>query len=474
MAGPRPDAIVVGAGPNGLAAAITLARAGRSVVVYEAEPTAGGGCRSEALTLPGFVHDTCSAVHPLAAGSLFFRTVPLADYGLELVHPDAPLVHPLDDTAAVLCKDLDETAAGLGRDGPAYLRLFGPEVRHVDELLAEVHGPLHPPRHPIVLTRFGLRAMMPAVGLARAYFREPRTRALFTGIAGHAILPLTKPFTAAAAMLLGTAAHAFGWPFVRGGSQALSDALVTYLRSLGGEVVTDHRVITWRELQDARAVLFDLTPRQILAICGDELGGRYRRGLERYRYGPGVFKLDWALKAPIPWKQPDCSRGGTVHLGGTMEEITSGEAAVWRGEHPERPYTLLAQPSLADPTRAPAGKHTAWAYCHVPSGSTFDMTDRIEAQVERFAPGFRDVVEARSVMTPADLERHDANYVGGDINAGVQDYRQLFTRPTVRPNPYTTSNPRLFICSSSTPPGGGVHGMCGYFGARAALKGVLR
>ncbi|MFY9615073.1 MAG: NAD(P)/FAD-dependent oxidoreductase [Candidatus Dormiibacterota bacterium] len=474
MAGPRPDAIVVGAGPNGLAAAITLARAGRSVVVYEAEAAPGGGCRSQPLTLPGFVHDVCSAVHPLAAGSLFFRTLPLQDFGVELVQPGAPLAHPLDgEEPAVLCQDLDETAAGLGRDSAAYRRLFHPLVSHIDELLGEIHGPLRPPRHPFVLARFGLRAMMPAVALSRAYFREPRARAMFTGMAGHSILPLTTPFTAAAALLLGTVGHAYGWPFVKGGSQALADALAAYLESLGGEVITDHRVTSLDELPESRAVLFDLTPKQIVAIAGDQLSSGYRRSLEHYRYGPGVFKLDWALKEPIPWKADACRQAGTVHLGGTMEEVAAGEAAVWRGEHPERPYTLVAQPSLFDPTRAPAGRHTGWAYCHVPNGSTFDMTERIEAQVERFAPGFRDVIEARSVLTPADMERHDANFIGGDINAGVQDWRQLFTRPAVRPNPYTTSNPRLYICSSSTPPGGGVHGMCGYFGAQAALKRVL-
>jgi phytoene dehydrogenase-like protein len=292
-------------------------------------------------------------------------------------------------------------------------------------------------------------------------------------MAGHAIQPLTHPFTGAAALLLGTLGHAFGWPFVRGGSQALADAMVSYLRTLGGEVVTGHRVAGLGDLPDSPALLFDVTPKQLLAICGDELSSGYRRSLQRYRYGPGVFKLDWALNAPIPWRNAECGRAGTVHLGGTLEELTAGEAAVWRGEHPERPYVLLAQPSLFDPGRAPAGKHTGWAYCHVPNGSTFDMTERIEAQVERFAPGFRDVIEARSVMTPADVERHDANYIGGDINGGVQDIRQLFTRPTARPNPYTTPNPRIYICSSSTPPGGGVHGMCGYFAARAALSRAL-
>ena len=453
------DAVVVGAGPNGLAAAITLARAGRSVLVLEAEGEAGGGCRSDALTLPGYIHDTCSAVHPLAAASLFLRTLPLAEHGMQLVHPEVPLAHPIDgEQPALLQRDLDLTADGLGEDAAAYRRMFGRLVRGVDNVLEEVHGPLHPPRHPLALVGFGLRAMWPAVGLARAWFRGPRARAMFAGMAGHSMLPLNQPFTAAAALLLGTLGHSHGWPFVRGGSQALADAMVGVLKDLGGEVATGRRVERMADLPVARAVLFDLTPRQILDIAGDDLSPGYRRALRRYRYGPGVFKLDWALSRPIPWRSPDCSRAGTVHLGGRVDEIAAGEAAVWKGRHPERPYVLLAQPSLFDDRRAPAGKHTAWAYCHVPSGSTFDMTDRIEAQVERFAPGFRDVIEARSAMSPADMERHDANYIGGDINGGVQDIRQLFTRPAVRPVPYTTSNPRLFICSSSTPRAAGCMG----------------
>jgi phytoene dehydrogenase-like protein len=468
------DAVVVGAGPNGLAAAITLAHAGRSVVVLEAEPRAGGGCRSEDLTLPGYVHDTCSAVHPLAAASLFLRTLPLAEHGLQLVHPEVPLAHPLDGAEPVLLqRDVDATAAALGADGAAYRRLFGPLVRGVDRVLEEVHGPLRPPRHPLTLAGFGLRAMWPASYLARAVFRGEPARAMLGGMAGHSMLPLEKPFTAAAALLLGTLGHSHGWPFVRGGSQALSDAMVGVLEDAGGEVITGRRVASMADLPASSAVLFDLTPRQVVGIAGGALGDRYRRALEGFRYGPGVFKLDWALSAPIPWRSSGCGRAGTVHLGGTLDEVAAGEAAVWRGEHPERPYVLLAQPSLFDDSRAPAGKHTAWAYCHVPSGSTFDMTERIEAQVERFAPGFRDIIEARSAMDPAAMERHNANYIGGDINGGVQDIGQLFTRPVARANPYTTSNPRLFICSSSTPPGGGVHGMCGHFAARAALAGVL-
>jgi phytoene dehydrogenase-like protein len=442
--------------------------------VLEAEDIPGGGCRSEELTLPGFVHDVCSAIHPFAAGSRFFRDLPLAEHGLELIQPGVPLAHPLDDfPPVVLDRNLDVTAEGLGRDGAAYRRLFGPLVRNVDALLEEVHGPLRPPRHPFVMGRFGMRAMMPATALARAYFKEPRARAMFGGMAGHAIQPLTHPFTGAASLLLGTLGHAFGWPLVRGGSQKLTDALVSYLKSLGGELVTGHRVAALAEVPESRAVLFDVTPRQLLSICGPELGGRYRHRLEHYRYGPGVFKLDWALSEPIPWRNDELKRAGTVHIGGTIEEITAGEQLVWDGGHPQRPYVLLSQPSLFDPSRAPAGKHTAWAYCHVPHGSGVDMADRIEAQVERFAPGFREVIEARSAMGTAEMERHDANYIGGDINGGVQDALQLFTRPAVRADPYSTPNPRLYICSSSTPPGGGVHGMCGYFAARSALRHAL-
>ena len=475
MAVSRPDAVVVGAGPNGLAAAITLARAGRSVQVLEAEPTAGGGCRSGELTLPGYIHDICSAVHPLAAASLFLRTVPLAEHGVELVQPDIPLAHPLDGgRAALLHRDLAETCAGLGADGARYRRLFGPLVENIDRVLEDVHGPLRPPQHPVSLVQFGVRAIWPATTLARVAFKHQPARSMFAGMAGHSMLELDKPLTSAAALVLGTLGHAVGWPFVRGGSQVLADAMVSYLQSLGGEVVTGRRVQSVADLPRSRAVLFDLTPRQILGIASDQLSARYRRSLQRFRYGPGVFKLDLALKEPIPWSAPGCRRAGTVHVGGTMEEIAAGERMVWAGRHPERPYVLLAQPSLFDASRAPRGKHTAWAYCHVPSGSNVDMSDRIEAQIERFAPGFRDVIEARSLMNAQDMERHNTNYVGGDINGGVQDFRQLFTRPAVRPVPYTTSNPRLFICSSSTPPGGGVHGMCGFFGAQAALSRVLK
>ncbi len=469
------DAVVVGSGPNGLAAAVTLARAGRSVVVLEAQPTPGGGARSMELTLPGFVHDLCSAIHPLGVGSPFFRSVPLADHGLEWIHPPAPLAHPLDDgTAAVLERSVEATAQALGPDAAAYQRLMGPLVRDAEALFAETLGPLRPPRHPLVMLRFGLRAIRSAKGLANAWFRGQHARALFGGMAAHSILPLDRVLTSAVGLMLGIAGHAVGWPLPRGGSQKITDALIAYLRSLGGEVVTGWRVEALGELPPARALLFDVVPRNLVRICGERLPARYRRRLERFRHGPAVFKLDWALDGPIPWKAPACTRAATVHLGGTFEEIAAGERAVWDGQHPERPYVLVAQQSLFDPTRAPAGKHTGWAYCHVPHGSTTDMTTIIENQVERFAPGFRDRIRARSVFRPADFERHNANYIGGDITGGIMDAWQTFIRPALRLVPYTTPAANLFICSSSTPPGPGVHGMCGSFAARAALRTVLR
>ena len=467
-----PDAVVVGAGPNGLAAAIVLARAGQTVRVLEAAGTVGGGSRSAELTLPGFLHDVCSAVHPHPLASPFLRGLPLAEHGLELVHHGAPLAHPLDDGSAVLLeRSVEATAASIGGpDGAAYRALLGPLVRDAERLLPELLGPLRPPRHPLALARFGLVGLRSVQALADARFDGPRAPALLAGIAAHSMLRLDERPTAAVALVLALTGHAVGWPIARGGSQRVADALAGHLRSLGGEIVTDHRVGRVDELDDARAVLLDVTPRQVLALAGHRLPRRYRRALRRFRYGPGVFKLDWALDAPIPWAAPECARAGTVHIGGTLEEIAASERAVTAGREPERPYVLLAQPTLADPTRAPEGKHIAWAYCHVPHGSRADMTARVEAQIERFAPGFGDVVLARHVTDAGGFEAYNANYVGGDIKGGRMDLRQLFTRPAARPVPYTTPDPRLFVCSSSTPPGGGVHGMCGYFAARAALR----
>jgi phytoene dehydrogenase-like protein len=466
-----PDAIVVGSGPNGLAAAIELARAGLSVRVLEAADMVGGGVRSAELTLPGFVHDVCSAIHPLGVASPFFRTLPLADYGVAWIEPPAALAHPFDDgTAALLERSPEAAAADLGEDDGRWRRVFAPLVADVEPLLKDVLAPLRVPAHPLKLARFGMRAGLPATVLARLAFRGPKARGVFAGLSAHSMLRLDRPPSAAFGLMLGLLAHAVGWPFPRGGSQQLSDALASYLRSLGGEIETGQQVASLAELSETRPVLLDVTTRGLLALAGERLPTLYRRRLERYRYGPGVFKLDWALDGPIPWRAEECSRAGTVHLGATLEEIAASEAAPWRGEIAERPYVLLAQQSLFDPTRAPAGRHTAWAYCHVPNGSSVDMSERIEAQVERFAPGFRERILGRSALGPAEMERYNVNYVGGDINGGAATLSQLFTRPVARRSPYTTPLPGVFLCSSSTPPGGGVHGMCGFHAARAALR----
>ena len=470
------DAIVIGAGPNGLAAAIELARAGRSVRIYEAADTVGGGTRSAELTLPGFVHDVCSAVHPLGIASPFFRSVDLARHGLEWVQPDAPVAHALTPgRSVVLERDLAAHGAALaealGRDAAAWARLFGHLAGESERLLPSLLRPVvRPPRHPILMARFGLPALLPATTLARVTFREPAARALFAGLAAHSMLRLGQPLSASFGLVLGLLAHAVGWPVARGGSGQIAAVLEAEARSRGVEIETGRRVDSLAELPPARAVLLDLTPRQVLAIAGDRLPAGYQRQLARFRYGPGVHKLDWALDGPIPWRDPATSRAGTVHLGGSMREIAASEDAVHRGRVSDRPFVLLVQPTIADPSRAPAGKHVAWAYCHVPNGWTGDATAPIEAQVERFAPGFRDLVLARSVHDAAAMEAHNANYVGGDINGGVQNVRQLLFRPVVRWNPYTTPDPGLFLCSSSTPPGGGVHGMSGVHAARAALR----
>jgi phytoene dehydrogenase-like protein len=468
------DAVVVGAGPNGLAAAIELARGGCSVAVLEAGETVGGGTRSAELTLPGFVHDLGSAIHPLGYASPFFKTLPLEEHGLEWVHPPAPLAHPFDDgTPAVLQRSVEATAAALGPDARAYEGLMRGIAEDTDRIAAYFVGSPRLIRHPFALATSSLRALRPARNLAEDLFEGEKARGLFVGNAAHSFLPLERRPSAMFGLLLGTLGHAFGWPFPKGGSQRIADALASYLRSLGGEIFTGVRVRSVDEVPRTRAVLFDVTPWQLLEIVGEHFSERYQNALKGYRYGPGVFKIDFALSGPIPWRAQECLRAGTVHLGGTLDEISAGEAAVWRNEHPERPFVLLAQQSLFDPTRAPAGKHTVWAYCHVPNGSTFDMTGRIEGQIERFAPGFRDRILAKNTMGPADLERINPNLVGGDINGGVMDLRQLFTRPMPRPNPYSTPAKGLYICSSSTPPGGGVHGMCGYFAARAALRYLL-
>ncbi len=468
---PDYDAIIVGSGPNGLAAAITLARQGWRVQVLEAKETIGGGTRTAEVTLPGFRHDICSAIHPLGLGSPFFRSLPLKDYGLRWIQPDLPLAHPFDDGRAVAVhQSLELTAAGLGQDGDRYRRLFASLVTDWDKLAGQFLGPLSLPRHPLTMANFGLRALWPAKTAGRIAFRTEQARGLFAGLAAHAIMPLEWPATAAFGLILGTLAHAVGWPLPEGGSQSIADTMAGYLVDLGGEIVTNRLVRSLAELPSSRAILLDLTPRQAVSIAGDRLPTGYRRRLEKYRYGPGVFKIDWALDGPIPWTAEACRRAGTVHLGPTLDEIAYGERLVWQGKHPQRPYVLVTQQSLFDESRAPAGKHTGWAYCHVPPGSTADMTGAIEKQIERFAPSFGDRILARHTMTAHDYQDYNANYVGGDINGGVQDWRQLFTRPVPRLDPYSTPLPNLFFCSSATPPGGGVHGMCGYHAARSVLR----
>jgi phytoene dehydrogenase-like protein len=468
----RYDAVVVGAGPNGLSAAIVLAQAGRSVLVVEAANTIGGGSRSAELTRPGFIHDVCSAIHPLSLTSPFLRRLPLAQYGLEWVMPPAALAHPLDDGSAVVVeRSVADTSQTLGRDGATYRALFQPLVDHWLELAEDLLGPFPlPPKHPFDLAGFGLRGVWPAEWLAGWRFKEQRAAAVFAGMSAHSMLPFSEPLTAAFGLTLGASAHAVGWLLARGGSQCIADALGAHLRSLGGEIITGQTVTSIDGLPPARHYLFDLTPRQILRVAGHKLPAGYARRLEAYRYGAGVFKVDWALDGPIPWKAPEIAQAATVHLGGTFEEIRAAEAAVARGEHPERPFVLLAQTSLFDASRAPAGCHTVWAYCHVPNDSTVDMTSRLEAQIERFAPGFRDRILARSVRDAPAMEQYNSNYIGGDINGGVQDWRQFWTRPVARWVPYSTPNPAIYICSSSTPPGGGVHGMCGYHAAQAVLR----
>jgi phytoene dehydrogenase-like protein len=467
-----PDAIVVGSGPNGLAAAITVARAGRSVVVYEAAATIGGGTRTEELTLPGFRHDVCSTILPLTLASPFFRSIDLVARGIEVVQPDAPVGHALDGgRAATIERSVDDTAAALGRDGPAWRRLFGPLVADADKLGAELLRPVvHVPRHPLALARFGLPALLPASGLARIAFREEPARALLAGLAAHSMVDLHRPLSASFGLVLGLYAHAVGWPMIRGGSAAVADGLAAELRSLGGTIETGRPVASLGKLPAAKVVFLDTTPRAAVAIAGERLPGRTRRIYEGFRYGSGVFKVDWALDGPIPWRAESLHRAATVHVGGTLGELAAAERTVARGGHPERPFVLVVQYSPWDDSRAPAGRTTAWAYCHVPAGSTVDMTSRIEGQIERFAPGFRDRILARATRGPAELEADNANYIGGDINAGIEDIRQLVFRPGPLRDPYWTGAPGIYLCSSSTPPGGGVHGMSGYLAARSALR----
>ncbi|CAN5659027.1 NAD(P)/FAD-dependent oxidoreductase [soil metagenome] len=449
------------------------------MVVLEAEESIGGGTRSAELTLPGFVHDICSAVHPLGAASPAFRKLPLEKHGLSWIQPDLPLAHALDGgRAAVLYRSLDETVAELGDDGAAWRKLFGPLLSGFDDIVAYLLGPpiagrvsRPPPVRALPgMLRFAVSGLSSATGLSKRSFSLEGAPALLGGMAAHAMLPLDRSPTAGFGLLIGLLGHGVGWPVAAGGSQSIADALAAHLRSLGGEIKTSHRVRSMNDLPRARATLFNLTPRRLLEVAGTSFPTRFRKLLQRFPLGPGIFKVDWALDGPVPWTSEACRRAGTVHLGGTLEELAAAESAVAAGRHPERPYVLIAQQSLFDPGRAPAGKHTLWGYCHVPNGSGVDMTDSIESQIERFAPSFRDLIIARNVMGPAAMEAHDSNFIGGDISGGLQDLRHMFVRPSARWNLYTTPNESIYICSSSTPPGGGVHGMCGYHAAGAALK----
>jgi phytoene dehydrogenase-like protein len=466
----RKKACVIGAGPNGLSAAIVLAQAGMQVDVFEAEPEPGGAARTMELTLPGFHHDFGSAVHPMAVGSPFFSSLPLADYGLEWIHSPAPLAHPFDDgTAVTLERNLDDAEVVLREDGRAWRNLMEPLARNWAEFAGDILRPLLcVPNHPFLLAKFAQDALAPATFVARRRFQNERTRALFAGLAAHSFLRLSEPLSASFGLVLGAAAHAVGWPIPRGGAQAIANALSAHLVQLGGNITTATRIASFDELRNYDITMCDITPRQLLHLSQGKFSAGYRRQLENFRYGPGIFKLDYVLSSPIPWKAAECLRAATVHLGGSMAEIAASEAAMASGKTAERPFVLLSQPTLFDPSRAPVGKHIAWAYCHVPNGSTFNMLDRLEAQIERFAPGFRDCILARRTWSPADLEAKDANLIGGDISGGAADFRQFLFRPTWRY--YATSAEDTYLCSSSTPPGGGVHGMCGYNAAKLALR----
>jgi phytoene dehydrogenase-like protein len=465
-----PAAIVVGSGPNGLAAALTLARAGVAVEVLEGADTPGGGCRTQELTLPGFEHDVCSSVHPLAVASPFFQRANLAAHGMRLRFSPVAFAHPLDGgRAAAVRGSVAQTAQGLGADAAAYRRLFGPLVRDAGLIVPTVLAPLRSvPRHPAAMARFGLIGLPSANWLARR-FSTDEGRALMAGAAAHAIRPLNAPLTSGFGLLFTILAHSVGWPVVEGGSARLIDALTAELSALGGKIITGRWISSLDSLPPARAIVLDVTPRQLAALAGDRLPSGYAAALRRFRYGPGICKVDWALAAPVPWTAEACRETATVHLGGTLDEIARSESEVAAGRHPERPYCIVVQASVADPTRAPAGQHTLWGYCHVPPGSAVDMTGRIEAQVERFAPGFRDLILARVTTTAALTEQHNPNYVGGDINGGEATLRQTILGPTASWNPYRTALPGVYLCSASTPPGGGVHGMCGYGAARAVL-----
>ncbi len=467
------DVVVIGSGPNGLAAAIRLQQQGLSVLIIEGKKTIGGGLRSAELTLPGFTHDICSAIHPMAAASPFFNTLPLHQYGLEFIRPTIAAAHPFDGgKAAVLTSSIKEAASLLGDDEKAYLKLVEPIVKDWPLLVNELLAPLHFPNHPLAMMAFGLKALPSALHLSKKFVTK-EARGLWAGMAAHSIQPLSNLATSAIALVLMAAGHTAGWPVPKGGSQQVANSLAAYFISIGGNIETDFYVTSLADIPSSNAVLFDITPRQLLQIAGHRFSSLYKWQLERYRYGMGVFKIDFALDGPIPFIAKECNKAGTIHLGNTLEEIAHTEQETADGRHPENPFVLLAQPSVFDASRAPEGKHTAWAYSHVPNGSTEDRTSAIEKQIERFAPGFRERILAKHTMNTTQLEAYNPNYIGGDINGGIIDIGQLFTRPALRYSPYRTSTRGLYICSSSTPPGGGVHGMCGYHAAQRVLKDIF-
>ncbi len=468
---PQHDVIVIGSGPNGLSAAVRLAQAGLSVLVVEARPVLGGGTNTEELTLPGFHHDVCSAVHPMGILSPYWRTLPLDQHGLTWVRPLASAAHPLADReAAILYRSVERTCETLGVDARAYAKLVTPFLRKPHVLFGDLLAPLQIPKAPFHMARFGLAGLRSAVTVSRSRFKDEAARGLFAGCAAHSILPLSSWMTAAVGLVFAVAGHVEEWPIARGGSRSVAQALVSYARTLNVKFETGALITSLDQLPAARAYVFDTSPAQLASIARDRLPSGYLKRLSRYEYGPGVFKLDWALSGPIPWKDPRCLEASTVHVGGTLAEIAEAEQSAWKGEHHAKPFVMVTQQSQFDDSRAPAGQHTGYAYCHVPNGSTVDMTDRIEQQMERFAPGFRDLILARHTLSTADFERRNVNYKGGAITGGAADITQLFTRPVARWNPYTTPNPQLFICSASTPPGGGVHGMCGFYAANAVMK----
>ncbi len=471
MKNTRYDAVVIGSGPNGLAAAICLAQEGLSVLVVEAADEIGGGMRSAELTLPGFTHDICSAIHPLTIASPFFKTLPLDKFGLEFVRPNASLAHPLDDgTAVILERSITATAENLGADGDNYKKLIEILAKNFDAIAPDILAPFRIPSNPFLMLGFGLKGFNSAKNIADNYFKNTRARAMFAGNAAHSMIPLEDIPSAAFGLVLLLTAHAVGWGFPKGGAKNIASALSLYFQSLGGVIETGNRVENIDDLPKSKAVLFDITPRQIIKIAGHHLPDAYRKRLETFKYGAGVFKMDFALSEPVPWKAEECFQAPTVHLGGTFEEIAASEREHGNGKISGKPFVLLAQHTLFDKTRAPLGKHTAWAYCHVPNGSTADMTEHIENQIERFAPGFKDCILAKSTKNPAELEKHNANYIGGDINGGAGIASQIFTRPVTKINPYIIPSKGLYICSASTPPGGGVHGMCGFHAAKTVLR----